>query len=559
MSTNLKDLIGPAIVLGVLNHVYFHRFEPVSAGGPLVALAVQPLLLVAAIDLASLTPASVGLVTLAFLASLSFSIVAYRLSPWHPLANVPGPLLPRITKWWGVWLTYSGKQHRVIKALHDRYGECVRTGPNEVSIIRLEAVKEVLGANGLQKGQYYEPRVDPNLKIRNLLTATGDDHTHRRRAWLRGMSPESLKEFEVLVARRVEQLLARLDGLAVQGPVNIAAWFGYFAFDFMGDMAFGGGFEMIRDGGDKQGYWTLLRRSNLIIAALSHIPWLSPTIYRLPFVTESSKKLRAFGSQIAANRIRDGPKLTKDLWYHLMDEDGHEKERPSMKNVVAEGILAIVAGSDTTSVALSSLFWCLLSHPAVYARVQAEVDTVYPDAERILDDCSKHSELVFLTACLNEALRLFPPLPTSGARQVPTGESRLIAGRWVVPERTQVYVPPYALQRSAEYFSPAPNAFDPDRWLRTANSETQTGTIQIHTPAALIPFSYGPANCVGRPLAWREMLMVASALLKRYDMCFASTPGSAGGVKEGEKYPDLLEDAFITNVRGRLMVDMKLR
>ena len=83
-------------------------------------------------------------------------------------------------------------------------------------------------------------------------------------------------------------------------------------------------------------------------------------------------------------------------------------------------MLSIVAGSDTTSVALSryaessphllatskslnimnrSFVFFLLSNPDVYRRVQAEVDAVYSDGESLLDT-SKHAELHFLTACL---------------------------------------------------------------------------------------------------------------------------------------------------------------
>jgi hypothetical protein len=106
------------------------------------------------------------------------------------------------------------------------------------------------------------------------------------------LSSESLKDYESILAKRVTQLMDRLEGLS--GPVDIAEWFSYFTyvsdsceidpfsncfisrFDFMGDMAcvylvvnrsivhlpgsfsFGGGFEMLRDGGDNEGLWTII-------------------------------------------------------------------------------------------------------------------------------------------------------------------------------------------------------------------------------------------------------------------------------------------------------------
>ena len=52
-----------------------------------------------------------------------------------------------------------------------------------------------------------------------------------------------------------------------------------------------------------------------------------------------------------------------------------------MNHLVDDGILAIVAGSDTASSALTSLFACLLTHPETYAKLQQEVDKYYPKGE----------------------------------------------------------------------------------------------------------------------------------------------------------------------------------
>ncbi|KAJ7864741.1 cytochrome P450 [Mycena olivaceomarginata] len=424
-----------------------------------------------------------------------------------------------------MWVFSGGNQHTVNKALHDKYGpflrtaEFLRSGPNEVSIIHVDAVKAVLGTGGFQKGQYYEPRSDPTLKTRSLLSLRGEPHANRRRIWNRGLSSESLKDYESILAKRVTQLMDRLEGLS--GPVDIAEWFSYFTF--------GGGFEMLRDGGDKEG----------ASLCCGHIPWLVPTLYLLPLATRGPQKLRKFGATYATNRIRTGSRV-KDLWYHLTDEVGMEKKKPTLAEVAADGVLSIVAGSDTTSIAISSFVWFILRNPDIYRRVQAEVDSVYADGDSLLD-ALKHDELRFLTACLNETMRLHPPVPTNGTRQVPRGGGKMIAGR----TRTSTSQP-YSLHRSAENFSPSPEQFDPDRWLRP-----QT-TGEVLNMAAFIPFSYGAANCVGKPLAWREMLMVTSTLLKKFNLRFADG-------FESDDWLGNLHDAFITSIDGPLLVEISRR
>ncbi|KAJ7461566.1 high nitrogen upregulated cytochrome P450 monooxygenase 2 [Mycena latifolia] len=540
-SSSEINLLPLVAFLALTNHAYFHRFEPKNAGRPILLLVVQPLLLLVVFG----EPFSLSRIVanyLIFTSTLAVSVSVYRISPWHPLAHIPGPTVNKITKLWSVWIASGGKQHQVNKALHDKYGPFVRIGPNEVSIIHVDAVKAVLGTGGFPKGQYYEPRSDPTLPTRSLLTLRGEAHANRRRIWNRGMSSESVNEYESILAKRVAQLVARLEGLS--GPVNMSEWFSYFTFDVMGDMAFGGGFEMLRDGGDKDGLWTIIENGAKNIAVVSHIPWIVSMLHMIPMATSGIKQLRKFGATCATNRIKSGSKV-KDLWYHLTDEAGMEKEKPTFGEVVADGVLSIIAGSDTTGTALSCLVWFLLSNPDIYRRVQAEVDSVYPDGESSPLDATKHAELRFLTACLNETLRLQPPVPTNGTRQVPQGGGKLVAGRFI-PEDTQIYIPHYSLHRSPEYFYPSPEKFDPDRWLR----QQQHGEVLNLT--AFIPFSYGAANCVGKSLAWREMLMVTSTLIKRFNLRFADG-------FQSEKWLDGLQDVFVTSIGGSLLVVLSRR
>lgn len=64
-----------------------------------------------------------------FWATLAALIVAYRLSPFHPLAGYPGPLLCRVSKGWLAYIVgRGGKTHLYVRELHLRYGEVVRIG-----------------------------------------------------------------------------------------------------------------------------------------------------------------------------------------------------------------------------------------------------------------------------------------------------------------------------------------------------------------------------------------------------------------------------------------------
>lgn len=63
-----------------------------------------------------------------FYSALLGSIVLYRISPFHPLAGYPGPILAKVTKLYAVRVMSTGKNHLYHKELHERYGPYVRVG-----------------------------------------------------------------------------------------------------------------------------------------------------------------------------------------------------------------------------------------------------------------------------------------------------------------------------------------------------------------------------------------------------------------------------------------------
>jgi hypothetical protein len=107
--------------------LYFNRYEPKSANVPLLVLTIEPILLLFALA----APVSLSHILSAYIVfsfTLRSSIIIYRISPWHPLAHIPGPAIYKITKLWGMCVFSGGNQHTVNKALHDKHGPCLRTG-----------------------------------------------------------------------------------------------------------------------------------------------------------------------------------------------------------------------------------------------------------------------------------------------------------------------------------------------------------------------------------------------------------------------------------------------
>jgi len=248
--------------------------------------------------------------------------------------------------------------------------------------------------------------------------------------------------------------------------------------------------------------------------------------------------------------------------------------KPTLGQITTDASLAISAGADTTSSALTSCIYCLTKNPADLKRLREEVDALFSDGddENVLFDNQKLAELKFLNAVINETLRLFPPVPSGIERAPYPGTGTKVFGEHVLPEGNSVTIPTYALHRDPRYFAPLPDAFWPERWTLAEHNKGDISSegrsfenVEIveadapkpkitHNMVAFIPFSYGPRNCIGMRLAMLEMRIVLSLLVRKFD--FAPAPGE--GCEGLNRFEETIQDWFAISV-GRLNVKVTPR
>jgi benzoate 4-monooxygenase len=106
------------------------------------------------------------------------------------------------------------------------------------------------------------------------------------------------------------------------------------------------------------------------------------------------------------------------------------------------------AGSDTTAIALTNVLYYLIKHPAVLSKLRKEVDGVLAGEE--VAPFVNVKSLPYLRACLDESLRLSPPVPQGLERKTPS-ERIQILGEQIVGGVT-VSVPAYVAHRDPSLF-----------------------------------------------------------------------------------------------------------
>ncbi|KAJ3525056.1 hypothetical protein NM688_g8462 [Phlebia brevispora] len=283
---------------------------------------------------------------------------------------------------------------------------------------------------------------------------------------------------------------------------------------------FGGGTEIVRDG-DKDHLWEILEDGLNTSAIFEKVPWLAAFAPFVPSLGKNLKVMRGGALMRTQQRYKSGP-IHKDLFYYLSNEDGKEEVSPPPHIVISDGALALVAGSHTTSSVLANAIYLILCHPQVYGRLRRDIDAFYPPGDDAADP-KYYAEIPYLDAVINETLRLFPAVPSGIQRAPVVGTGDKMIGPYYLPEGSNVRVHVWSLHHDPRNFS-RPDAFWPERWLIAdgfkEGESTPSSEKFNHNLDAFVPFSYGPAHCVGKNLAMQEMRVFVACMMHELNLRF---------------------------------------
>jgi hypothetical protein len=75
---------------------------------------------------------------------------------FSPLCKFPGKKVAAVSKLYEAKLFYNGRHSTEVRRLHRELGDVVRTGPNEISICNVDAIKLLGRKNYDSRGPFYE-------------------------------------------------------------------------------------------------------------------------------------------------------------------------------------------------------------------------------------------------------------------------------------------------------------------------------------------------------------------------------------------------------------------
>ena len=165
-----------------------------------------------------------------------------------------------------------------------------------------------------------------------------------------------------------------------------------------------------------------------------------------------------------------------------------------------EVVTMLLAGHETTSLALSWTYYLLSRHPGVERGVVDEVGRVIGNGRPAFAHVDR---LTFTRRVIEESLRLYPPAWGFSRRALSDDE----IGGYVIPKGSLVFLIPFVVHRRPKLW-PEPERFDPDRFA----PEHETARPRF----SYIPFGGGPRGCIGNQFAMVEALLIVAAITQRF-------------------------------------------
>jgi len=285
--------------------------------------------------------------------------------------------------------------------------------------------------------------------------------------------------------------------------VDIAAITRFFTLDVLSTVAFGQPFGFMAANADLWDYDKLTTQAMMILEWVVHhktFRWLFQSSLMQALAAPKSTDSRGMGPMLkfaraaVAERFGPDPKVKRDMLGHFVGKG------LSQLRCEVEANLQIVAGSDSTTTVLRSTLFLLAGTPVSYAKIRAEIDAATDDGSLSYPVASytEAQKLPYLTACLWEGLRMYPPLFGLKAKRAPPG-GETFKGVYY-PEGSEVAVCDDALCRNTAIFGQDAHLFRPDRWI-VADSETRVKYRQTVD----VVFGSGRFMCLGRHIAMMEL------------------------------------------------------
>ncbi|CAG2167631.1 unnamed protein product, partial [Oppiella nova] len=176
----------------------------------------------------------------------------------------------------------------------------------------------------------------------------------------------------------------------------------------------------------------------------------------------------------------------------------------SYDELIAQCLVFLVAGYESTATTLSMCLYSIAKHPEVQQKLYEEINKFHEHQKSNADPYEAFYALKYMDAVIDETLRLYAGVIFLDRA---ANEDYELKGTGITIKKDHVvHIPIYAIHRDPEHFAD-PEVFRPERFLAENIA---------HNPYTYLPFGAGPRNCLGMRLAQLEIKLALINLVHRY-------------------------------------------
>ncbi|KAK5655696.1 hypothetical protein OQA88_5629 [Cercophora sp. LCS_1] len=463
--------------------------------------------------------------------ALGFSILAlylgHKIQGYRRLSSFKGPFGVGFTSFSHSWSFLTWRSHLFYEEVCDQYGTIARVGPNDLITSSPELLAHMSAVRSpYSRGKWYNraTRYQPG-KDHVFSELDEEKHEKRRQQMARGYSGKENISLESSIDTHVSQLihLIRSKYLSTDETArsfDFARKIQYFTLDVISQVGFGEPFGDLAADEDVNEYVKAgeIGLTVCTIGLALGITWF----LQLPLVARalgpSENDVVGFGRMIANARSLIRKRLERETDNRSDMLASFVRSGLDAEELLSETVLQIIAGSDTSASALRSIMLYLLSHPRVYAKLQAEVDAKSRQRkyEGVVPD-SEVRKLPYLQAVIKEGMRMHPPISDSVPKRVPDGgDTVVVDGQSVfLPGGALISYAAWPLHHSKAIFGDDASVFRPERWLVEKDERRMAEMNRTHE----LIFGYGKYQCLGKPVALMEIGKAVFELLRNFEWC----------------------------------------
>lgn len=362
--------------------------------------------------------------------------------PGHPLASY--------TNWWRFLNALARKTEKTQIALHRQHGDIVRLGPNVLSFADPRAIKTIYGLNkGMTKSDFYpvQQAVAKGVRLQSLFSTKDEEyHAKYRRCVNNAFAMSSLVGYEPLVDSTTDAFIEQTQKryASTGDSCNFSKWLQFFAFDVIGDLTWSKRLGFVERDEDVDGIVKFVGDFLSYAGPIGQMPWLDLLLEKNPIklslqrwgINNTIFPVTKFAQTQNARRAAEMEKIRQDG--SLDEESGRavdllmkftqaQHDHPEFmtdRQVLSSCTSMIFAGSETTAISLSSIFYYLVKHPRVYQKLMEELDDAdrtgtITEKEHSKVSWAESQKLPYLDAVIQESFRMHPAAGLILERVVP--------------------------------------------------------------------------------------------------------------------------------------------